>query len=126
MAAPERKVPSPDEAEIVSVVRDYFEGWYDGDAERMRRALHPGLSKRRLDDDRASLRESTADGMIEATEQGQGVRDDPAQRRLEIVVENVYETIASVTVMSFPYAEYVHLVRTSDGWKIVNAVWQWR
>ena len=41
------------EAAIVSAVLDYFEGWFDGDAARMERALHPGprqaLAGRRYD-----------------------------------------------------------------------------
>jgi hypothetical protein len=126
MAVQEKKATFPDEAAIVSVVLDYFEGWYDGDAERMRRALHPQLSKRALDEDSRSLDETSADWMIGATEQAVGRRDDPDERRLDVVVENVYDRIANVTVMSFPYAEYVQLVRTQDGWKIVNTLWQWR
>ena len=30
-----------DEEAIRAVVADYIEGWYDGDAGRMERALHP-------------------------------------------------------------------------------------
>jgi hypothetical protein len=114
-----------DEETIRAVVLDYFEGWFDGDAERMRRALHPQLAKRRLDDDGSSLKESTAAGMIEATERAEG-RRDPEDRKLEIVDVHVYDTIANVTVMSVPYAEYVQLVRTRGGWKIANALWQSR
>ena len=33
---------------ITDAVLDYFEGWFTADAERMRRALHPQLAKRRL------------------------------------------------------------------------------
>ena len=115
-----------DEEGIRAIVLDYFEGWYDGDVERMRRALHPQLAKRSLADDGVSLEELTAAGMVEATAKGQGRRDDPEERRLEIVVQHVYDTIASVRVLSVPYAEYVQLVRTRDGWKIANAMWQWR
>ena len=39
--AAEEMPTDPEEAAIVCVVLDYFEGWYDGDVERMRRALHP-------------------------------------------------------------------------------------
>jgi len=35
---------------IVRVVLDYFEGWFDGDAARMERTLHPDLAKRSPDD----------------------------------------------------------------------------
>ena len=36
-----------DEEQIAAVVRDYYESWYEGDAERMRRALHPNLANER-------------------------------------------------------------------------------
>jgi hypothetical protein len=112
------------EAAIVSVVLDYFEGWFDGDASRMERALHPGLAKRSLDEDGRTLNETTAAWMIDATARGVGVRD-PGDRRIEVEVEEVYGTIASATVRSAVYREYVQLVRTPEGWKIVNALWEW-
>ena len=34
--------------QITAAALDYVEGWFDGDADRMRRALHPDLAKRRL------------------------------------------------------------------------------
>jgi len=112
------------EAAIVSVVLDYFEGWFDGDASRMERALHPGLAKRSLDQDGRTLNETTAAWMIAATARGVGVRD-PGDRRIEVEVEEVYGTIASATVRSAVYREYVQLVRTPKGWRIVNALWEW-
>jgi hypothetical protein len=117
---------SDDEAAIVRAVLDYFEGWYDGDPVRMERALHPELAKRRLGDDGSALSSTTAKEMIEATQRAAGKREDPDERWLDVTVDHVYETIANVTVMSVPYAEYVQLARTKDGWKIVNTLWQRR
>ena len=37
---------SAEEAAIRATVLDYVQGWYDGDAARMERALHPELAKR--------------------------------------------------------------------------------
>ena len=37
-----------DERAVAGVVRDYFESWFEGDAERMKRSLHPKLAKRAL------------------------------------------------------------------------------
>jgi hypothetical protein len=34
-------------------------------------------------------------------------------------------TIANVTVRSAVYVEYLQLVRTQDGWRIVNALWRY-
>jgi Putative lumazine-binding len=114
-----------DETAIVGTVLDYFEGWFDGDAARMERALHPGLAKRALLDDQESLNETTAGEMIDATGRGVGKARDPGDRRIEVEVEDVYGGIANATVRSAVYHEYVQLVRTREGWKIVNALWQW-
>ena len=113
------------EAAIVAAVLDYFEGWFDGDAVRMERALHPGLAKRRLDEDGRTLDENTAQSMIEATARGIGRERDPGDRRIEVEVEDVHDTIANATVQSAVYREYVQLVRTPEGWKIVNVLWEW-
>jgi len=112
------------DAAIVKAVLDYFEGWFDGDAARMERALHPGLAKRSLKPDGRTLDETTADWMIEATGRGVGRERDPGDRRIEVEVDDVYGTIATATVRSAVYREYVQLVRTPEGWKIVNALWE--
>jgi hypothetical protein len=112
-----------DEQAIRSTVLDYFEGWFDGDAGRMERALHPQLAKRSLGD--GKLGEDTAPGMIEATAQGRGKSRDPSERRIDVEVVEVYGPIATVVVHSNVYREYLHLGRTDEGWKIVNALWDW-
>jgi hypothetical protein len=43
--------------------------------------------------------------------------------RLNVRIGDVCDDIASVTVRSAPYREYLHLARTRDGWKIVNVLW---
>lgn len=120
-------VESADAAAIERTIRDYFEGWFEGDAARMERALHPGLAKRSLQRDEEGaefLDTDTAQEMITATERGVGRRHAPDKRHFEIDVEDIYGTIANVTVRSAVYREYVGLVRTLEGWKIVNALWQ--
>jgi hypothetical protein len=113
------------EAAILNAVLDYFEGWFDGDAGRMERALHPGLVKRSVETDGLTLNETTAQWMIDATARGVGGERDPGDRRIEVEVEDVYGTIANATVRSAVYREYVQLVRTPEGWKIVNTLWVW-
>ena len=111
----------PDEDAVVRCVLDYFEGWFDADPERMRRALHPDLAKRTPDG--AGLAEDTAQGMIDLTAAGVGRRQDSEARRIEVRVVEIHGDIAAVVVDSNVYREYLHLVRTDDGWKIVNALW---
>ena len=110
-----------DEEAIVRCILDYFEGWFEADPERMRRALHPGLAKRALDGER--LDEDTATGMIDATAAGVGRETDPGTRRIDVRVVEVYGDIATATVDSNIYREYLHLARTERGWTIVNALW---
>jgi hypothetical protein len=113
-----------DEAAIERAVLDYFEGWFGGDAERMERALHPGLAKRSLADDGVSLDPNTAEDMIERTAAGGARGRRPGLTQLDVQVVEVYEEIATVVVHSNVYREYLHLARTRHGWKIVNALWR--
>jgi hypothetical protein len=113
------------ETAIVEAVLDYFEGWFDGDASRMERALHPDLAKRSLEEDGRTLDETTAEWMIDATARALGRERDPGDRRIEVEVEDIHGTIANATVRSAVYREYVQLVQTPEGWKIVNALWEW-
>ena len=107
--------------EVESTVRDYFEGWYDADVDRMARALHPALMKRTQEDEH-DVRTTTRDRMIELTGAGEG-QEDGADRTLEITVADVHGGIATVVVRSAVYCEYLHLVRRDEGWRIVNALW---
>ena len=114
---------STEEALVVQAALDDVEGWFDGDAARMERALHPELAKRRLSDGR--LETITARQMVEATGRGAGRRPDD-ERAIEIAVEHIGEGIANATVLSAPFVDYLQLARTDDGWKIVNVLWRLR
>jgi hypothetical protein len=109
-----------DREQIEQTARDYFEGWFAADVERMDRALHSDLVKRRAGEE---LGVTTKQRMLELTAAGEG-RADGADPRLEISVEDATGDTASVTVRSAVYHEHLHLVRTGDGWKIANALWR--
>jgi hypothetical protein len=124
---PTPPITDAERALIEACVLDYFEGWFDGDPVRMERALHPELAKRCYGQarDRAPvLLTDTAPGMIEATRKGAG-RIRAGGRRPEITVVDAGAGIATVVVRSEPYHEYLHLVETPEGWRIVNALWRW-
>jgi Putative lumazine-binding len=105
---------------IRATVLDYFEGWFDGDLVRLDRALHPELAKRRAGD---ALGMVTKERMLELAAAGEG-EEDRKDGRIDIVIEDVYGEIATATVSTQTYHEYLHLVRTSDGWRIANALWR--
>ncbi len=128
-AEPVGETVSPEQrAAIEACVLDYFEGWFDGDATRMERALHQGLAKHSVDQGPTrsdGLDLTTKDEMVEATREGIGRRRDLPDRAIRIEIAGVSDNIASVIVHSAVYVEYVLLARTSDGWRITSALWRW-
>jgi hypothetical protein len=108
---------------IASVVLDYYESWWTADPARMGRALHPDLAKRTLMADGRSLDQDTASSMVDWTARGNG-RKYAGDRIVELAFQDVDETMAAVKVRTSVYVEYLHLVRISEGWKILNVLWR--
>ncbi len=119
----------PDHAAAIrSCLLDYFEGWFDGDAGRIERALHPRLAKHALgqDPDRSDdLDLTTKDEMVEATRRGRGRQRDVPDRAIRIDIACVSGDIASAIVHSAAYVEFALLARTRDGWWITGTLWRW-
>jgi hypothetical protein len=127
-SAPAASIPvtAVDEAAIRGTIDDYYLGWYDADGDRMARALHPELAKRgwRLGETGDGIFDrDTRDTMVTFAAAGQGRRSEPADRRFDVEVNDVYGDIAAAIVHAAPYVDYLHLVRTPDGWRILNALW---
>lgn len=110
-------------AAIDAVVRDYYEGWFDGDAARMRRALHPALVKRSVADPSGEIDTDTAASMVDATARGVGTRYPPDRRSIAISINHVHGVIADVHVTGDVYVDYLQLVRVDGRWQILNALW---
>ena len=114
---------------VRATVSDYIEGWFDGDAARMERALHPELAKRCRGiegDDPDALETLSATEMIDATADGEGQREDAPDRQIEIKIEYLSGDIASVTCLCHTHVDLLQLIRMPEGWRIVNAVWELR
>jgi hypothetical protein len=120
------EAPSTAAAEqITATALDYIEGWFDGDAERMRQALHPDLAKRSLETDgpeAEQIKTLTAEQMIGWTGEGMGRAEDPSDRRIEVTINRVDDRIATATCLCALYVDYLQLAKTSEGWKIVNVL----
>jgi hypothetical protein len=106
-----------DEEAVRAAVLDHVESWFDGDAARMERALHRKYS---------ALEKLTAHDMIEATARGQGRVEDAEDRQISIEISYLKRNTARVTCLSHRYLEVLQLVRTPEGWKILNGIWQSR
>ena len=125
--APASSPASPaDVSAIERCVRDYYEGWYSGDGQRMARAVHPALAKRSFAQDAertAVVDQLTADEMIAGAAAGAGRAR--AGTKLDIRVAEVGGGIASVNCFADHYVDLLHLIETPDGWRIINALWRW-
>lgn len=129
---PRDSIPLSEDLEgITQASRDYIEGWYSADAERMRRCLHPELVKRTLMYDAEGgtwllRRPITAEMMVRFTQQGGGSNVPETERTVEITIQDVFRHIACVRVLSRDMLDYLHLVKLNDQWLITNALWELR
>lgn len=118
------------EADAVRLaVLDYVEGWFEGDAGRMQRALHPELVKRCRGiegDNPDALETLSAAEMIDATADGVGRREDAPDRLIDVSIDHLSGGIASVQCLSHRYVDLLHLIEMPAGWQIVNAAWRLR
>lgn len=116
------RIEAETERAIVAAALDYYDGWFDGRADRMERALHGELVKRSIEPD-GSIETLTAGQMIDATAAGSGKRCDPGDRRIEVRVDHVHGSIATATVTSAVYIDYLQLVKVRNEWTILNVLW---
>jgi len=107
-----------DDELITWTVHDYLEGWYDAEAPRMDRALHPDLIKRRPAGGGGAI--LATDFLLEACAEGEGTR--AAGRWVKIGMAGVRGDIARAVVRSLPCREYLHLIGTGGGRKIAGAL----
>ena len=118
---------STDDGPIVTAALDYIDGWYTGDAARMERALHPALAKRIQAADHSgtlTVADMTARELIDRTAAGTGTAD-PA-RRHDVRVLDVFGRAAAVRIDATGWVDYLHLIHTPAGWKIINVLWERR
>jgi hypothetical protein len=106
-----------DAGAIRAVVLDHIESWFDGDALRMGRALHPGYS---------AMQKLTAQDVVEATANGQGRGEDAEDRQISIEISALMGNTARVTCLSHRYLEVLQLIRTAEGWKVLSGICQAR
>jgi Putative lumazine-binding len=106
---------------ILAVVLDYIAGWFDADAARVERALHPELCKRSLRPD-GTVSTLTAPMLIEYATQGRGRGEDAPDRRVHVEVDHIDGALAAAVVRCHQYVDYMQLVRTAGGWKILNVL----
>lgn len=119
-----------DAAAIRQTALDYIEGWYEGNAERMERALHPDLAKRIVktnpQNNQSRLEQMSALSLVQGTRRGGGRNTPKERQQKDVTVLDVYENAASVKIIASDWIDYLHLSRFNGRWVIVNVLWEFK
>ena len=116
-----------DKTAIKETALDYAEGWYEGSAERMERAVHSDLAKRiaRKDDKGNSrLENMTAMTLVQATRRGFGKQTPKEQQQKDVTILDAMENSAVVKLVMRDWVDYMQMAKINNRWVIVNVLWE--
>jgi hypothetical protein len=123
-----RAQSSADSAGIRATALDYVEGWYEGNAERMSRALHPELVKRILVRDtvtgKAMLQGMGASVLVNSTRHGYGKETPKERQQKDVAILDIFGNAASAKATMADWIDYMQLARVDGRWVIVNVLWE--
>src|SRR5713101_8967420 len=114
-------VSATDFAAIKQTALDYIEGWYEGNSERMERALHPELAKRIVTTDAQSgksrLGQMSALTLINNVRAGGGKNTPKEQQQKDVTILDIYNNAACVKVVASTWVDYLHVGKWNGEWK---------
>lgn len=116
-----------DKAAITATALDYIEGWYEGNPERMERALSPDLAKRIVmtsPEGRSQLQQMSAMGLVQGVKRGGGKNTPKERQQKDVTILDVFANAASVKVVASDWIDYLHIAKFNGRWVIVNVLWE--
>lgn len=123
------RVSDADRQAITQTALDYVEGWYEGNAERMERALHPDLAKRivfRDEKGRTRLEQMSAMGLVLGVKRGGGKDTPKEKQQKDVTILDVFENVASVKAVMSGWIDYMHMGKVNGRWVIINVLWEFK
>jgi Putative lumazine-binding len=122
-----RAQAASDAEAIKQTALDYIEGWYEGNPERMERALHPELAKRIVRTSKegmSNLNQMSAMTLVQYTRRGGGKNTPKEKQQKDVTILDVFENAASVKVVASDWIDYLHMAKWNGHWVIVNVLWE--
>ncbi|HSD45843.1 MAG TPA: nuclear transport factor 2 family protein [Pyrinomonadaceae bacterium] len=118
---------TPDAELIKQTALDYIEGWYDADAARMERALHPELAKRIVQTDqrgRSNFGHMGAMRLVQLTRVSDGKNIPKEKQQKDVTVFDIFGNAATAKIVAADWIDYLHLAKWNGRWVIVNVLWE--
>ena len=117
-----------DSTAIRATALDYAEGWYEGSAERMARALHPELVKRIVVRDtttgKTMVQGMGASVLVNSTRHGYGKETPKERQQKEVTILDIFGNAACAKAVMADWVDYMQLAKVDGRWMIVNVLWE--
>lgn len=117
-----------DSSAIRAAALDYAEGWYEGNGERMARAVHPELVKRIVVSDTATgrsvIQNMGATALVNGARRGWGKETPPERRQKDVTILDIFGNAASVKAVMADWIDYLQIAKVDGRWVIVNVLWE--
>ncbi len=116
-----------DSAAIRATALDYIEGFYQGNAERMERALHPDLAKRivRTRGSESMVASMDAERLVEIT-RDRGAPTPESERRADVDITHIFGNAATVRLDASDWVDFLQIGKVDGRWVIINVLWEMR
>ena len=117
-----------DSSAIRATALDYVEGWYEGNAQRMSRAVHPELVKRIVESDTATkhsvIETMGATALVNGARHGWGRKTPADRRQKDVTILDIFGKAASVKTVMADWIDYMQMAKVDGRWVIVNVLWE--
>jgi len=123
-----RAQTAADSGAIRATALDYVEGWYEGNGDRMARALHPELVKRIVVRDtttgKSMVQGMGASVLVNSTRHGYGKETPKERQQKEVTILDIFGNAASAKAVMSDWVDYMQLGKVDGRWVIVNVLWE--
>ena len=117
-----------DSTAIRTTALDYVEGWYEGNPQRMARAVHPELVKRIVVSDTATkqsvIQSMGATALVNGTRHGYGKTTPKDRQQKDVAILDIFGNAASAKAIMADWVDYMQLAKVNGRWVILNVLWE--
>jgi len=127
-AVPAGAQTAADSAGIRATALDYAEGWFEGNGERMARAVSPELVKRIVIRDTVSGKEMIqtmgSSQLVNGARRGFGKNTPKDKQEKDVQIYDIFRGVAVARVTMTDWIDYMQLARIEGRWVVVNVLWE--